>query len=98
MPGMPGGGVDMSQLMQQYAGAGTPGTGGDVISQLMQFFGKQPQLIVCGQFGLKPLTDDQRRELLAGAAVCPNMQPTRTFHPIGPRRRQRGRSSRSARG
>ncbi len=66
MPGISGGGVDMSQLMQQYAGAGTPGTGGDVISQLMQFFGKQPQLIVCGQFGLKPLTDDQRRELLAG--------------------------------
>jgi hypothetical protein len=28
----------MFQLMQQFSG-GTPGTGGDVISQLMQFFG-----------------------------------------------------------
>ena len=39
---------------------------GDPISQLMSFMQAQPQLIVCGQFGLKPLTDDERRELLAG--------------------------------
>jgi hypothetical protein len=32
----------------------------------MSFMQAQPQLIVCGQFGLKPLTDDERRELLAG--------------------------------
>ncbi|WP_230589235.1 hypothetical protein [Mycobacterium kansasii] len=62
---MSGGGMDMSRLMQHYAAAGTHGTGGDVISQLMQFFGEQPQLLVCGQFGLEPRKDDQRRELLA---------------------------------
>ena len=32
----------------------------------MQFLGSQPQLIVCGRLGLEPLTDEQRRELLAG--------------------------------
>ncbi len=31
----------------------------------MQFLGSQPQLIVCGRLGLEPLTDEQRRELLA---------------------------------
>jgi len=40
--------------------------GGDPISQLMQFFGAQPQLIVCGRLGLEPLRDEKRRELLAG--------------------------------
>ncbi|WP_204810387.1 hypothetical protein [Mycobacterium riyadhense] len=35
-----------------------------MISQLMQFLGQQPQLMVCGQLGLKPLTDDKRRDLL----------------------------------
>jgi hypothetical protein len=39
---------------------------GDPISQLMSFMQAQPQLIVCGQFGLKPLTDEERRELLVG--------------------------------
>jgi hypothetical protein len=32
----------------------------------MSFMQAQPQLIVCGQFGLKPLTDEERRELLVG--------------------------------
>jgi hypothetical protein len=51
-------------------GAGTSGVGasgsGDPISQLMGFFGAQPQLMVCGQIGLGPLTDEERRDHLAG--------------------------------
>ncbi len=43
-----------------------PATGdGDIIGQLMQFFGAQPRLMVCGQLGLEPLTDAKRRDLLA---------------------------------
>ncbi|HME78396.1 MAG TPA: hypothetical protein VKI00_22935, partial [Mycobacterium sp.] len=56
----------MSRLVQQFAAGTAPGAGGDVITQLMRFFGKQPQLVVCGQLGLPPLTAQQRRELLAG--------------------------------
>jgi len=59
-------GVDVSRLVQQFAAGTAPGAGGDVITQLMRFFGKQPQLVVCGQLGLPPLTAQQRRELLAG--------------------------------
>ncbi|GAB7146268.1 hypothetical protein [Mycobacterium riyadhense] len=44
--------------------AASVGGEGDMISQLMQFLGQQPQLMVCGQLGLKPLTDDKRRDLL----------------------------------
>jgi hypothetical protein len=44
---------------------GGAGGNGDMITQLMQFFGKQSQLIVSGQLGLAPLTDEQRRDLLA---------------------------------
>jgi hypothetical protein len=32
----------------------------------MHFLKSQPQLIVCGRLGLKPLSDARRRELLAG--------------------------------
>ena len=35
-------------------------------SQAQQFMKAMPQLIVCGRVGLKPLTDDERRELLSG--------------------------------
>jgi hypothetical protein len=67
VPGFSGGRVDVPRLAQQFAAATAPGAGGgDVISKLMQFFGKQPQLIVCGQVGLTPLTGAQRRERLAG--------------------------------
>jgi hypothetical protein len=46
-------------------GVGASGSG-DPISQLMGFFGAQPQLMVCGQIGLGLLTDEERRDLLAG--------------------------------
>jgi hypothetical protein len=40
----------------------------------MRFFGPQPQLIVCGRLGLEPLTDDQRRELLAGVNLFDTLE------------------------
>lgn len=46
-----------------------PPMGGSVSDELFSnttsFLASQPQLIVCGQFGLTPLTDEQRHELLA---------------------------------
>ncbi|ADU02036.1 MULTISPECIES: hypothetical protein [Mycolicibacterium] len=47
------------------AGFGSGGGGGDPISQLMGFLGTQGQLMVCGHFGLTPLSGEQRRDLLA---------------------------------
>ncbi len=37
----------------------------DLMSHTMSYLTSQPQLIVCGLLGLNPLTDDERRELLA---------------------------------
>jgi hypothetical protein len=41
----------------------------DPISKVMSFLNSQPQLIVCGLFGLDPLTYDERRELLGGVSL-----------------------------
>lgn len=38
----------------------------DEITKIGQFLTAQPQLMVCGHLGLKPLTDEKRRDLLAG--------------------------------
>lgn len=38
----------------------------DEISKIGQFLNAQPQLMVCGHLGLTPLTEEKRRELLAG--------------------------------
>jgi len=39
------------------------------ITKIGQFLNAQPQLIVCGMFGLTPLTEDERRELLGGVSL-----------------------------
>src|SRR5258705_11636774 len=39
----------------------------DEITKIGQFLSAQPQLMVCGHLGLKPLTDEKRRDPLAGA-------------------------------
>ena len=39
------------------------------ITNIGQFLNAQPQLIVCGMFGLTPLTEDERRELLGGVSL-----------------------------
>lgn len=39
------------------------------ITKIGQFLNAQPQLIVCGMFGLTPLTEDERRELLGGVRL-----------------------------
>ncbi|WP_205878915.1 hypothetical protein [Mycobacterium camsae] len=41
----------------------------DPISKVMSFLNSQPQLIVCGLFGLDPLPYEGRRELLGGASL-----------------------------
>lgn len=41
----------------------------DPISKVMSFLNSQPQLIVCGLFGLDPLPYEERRELLGGASL-----------------------------
>lgn len=41
----------------------------DPISKVMSFLTSQPQLIVCGLFGLDPLSYDERRELLTGVSL-----------------------------
>jgi hypothetical protein len=38
----------------------------DEITKIGQFLTAQPQLMVCGHLGLTPLTDEKRRDLLAG--------------------------------
>ena len=43
-----------------------PPAAGDPISQFAAYMNAQPRLIVCGRLGLQPLTETQRRELLAG--------------------------------
>jgi hypothetical protein len=45
--------------------SGNQPAGGDEISKLMQFLKSQPQLIVCGRLGMRPLSDARRRELLS---------------------------------
>lgn len=44
-----------------------PSTPEEAIDAMRKFMESMPQLIVCGRLGLKPLTENQRRELLAGA-------------------------------
>lgn len=39
------------------------------ITKIGQFLNAQPQLIVCGMFGLRPLTEDERRDLLGGVRL-----------------------------
>jgi hypothetical protein len=46
---------------------GSPSDG--PISKVMSFMNSQPQLIVCGLFGLDPLTYDERREMLSGVSL-----------------------------
>ncbi|PJE18051.1 MAG: hypothetical protein CK429_05365 [Mycobacterium sp.] len=50
---------------------GSPGgsSSDDPISKVMSFLNSQPQLIVCGLFGLDPFTCDERRELLGGVSL-----------------------------
>lgn len=42
-----------------------PSTPDEAIDAMRQFMESMPRLIVCGRLGLKPLTETQRRELLA---------------------------------
>jgi hypothetical protein len=47
----------------------TVGDTDDEITKIGKFLGAQPDLMVCGHFGLEPLTDEKRRELLAGVSL-----------------------------
>lgn len=44
----------------------TVGDADNEITKIGQFLNAQPQLIVCGHLGLKPLTEEKRHDLLAG--------------------------------
>ncbi|ASL12218.1 hypothetical protein U8D42_28815 (plasmid) [Mycobacterium europaeum] len=46
----------------------------DPISKVMSFVSSQPQLIVCGLFGLDPITYDERRELLGGVSLYHSLE------------------------
>lgn len=46
----------------------------DPIAKVMSFVSSQPQLIVCGLFGLDPMTYDERRELLGGVSLYHSLE------------------------
>ncbi|WP_422743476.1 hypothetical protein ACN27E_17920 [Mycobacterium sp. WMMD1722] len=43
-----------------------PSTPDEAIDAMKQFMESMPRLIVCGRLGLDPLTETQRRDILAG--------------------------------
>jgi len=52
----------------------------DEITKIGQFLNAQPQLMVCGHLGLKPLTDEKRRDLLAGVNLYDALGGTQRAH------------------
>lgn len=46
----------------------------EAISQMLEFFNSMPKLIVCGQVGIEPLTEDERREVLSGCDLLDALQ------------------------
>lgn len=66
-PAFRGGGPPWTTPPGRQLPFGSPGgpPGDDPIARLMGYMQTLPQLIVCGRFGLKPLTYEERHELLS---------------------------------